>query len=84
MRRTLKQGETSFSHVKRGLLITEVGEFTVAMYYIPRSNKVLVTSMGSNVTVKLGGSMQLTMPESMWEKHETDIIEAALGTDVFG
>lgn len=82
MRRTLKQGETTFSHCKRGLLITEVGEHTVAYYYIPRSSAVMVNSLGANTTIKFGkGTLQLTMPHAMWAEHEGDILAAALGED---
>lgn len=83
MRRTLKQGEVSFSQCKRGLLVTEVGEHTAAYYYIPRSNYVSVTEgLGSSVQVKFGkGTLMLTMPDSMWATWGDDILAAALGED---
>lgn len=79
---TLTEGATTIEPRERGLLVTEVGEFTTSMYFIPRCKSMSITAMGGNVHVWFGRTLHLTMPDSMWATHETVLIAAALGEDV--
>jgi hypothetical protein len=82
MQVTLTPGTTAFKHCKRGLLISSIGEHTATMFFVPRSNTLVVTTLGRNTTIKFGKVLKLTMPDSMWTDWESAIIAAAMGEDV--
>lgn len=79
---TLTQGTTAFKHCKRGLLISSIGEHTAHMFYVPRSNSMIVTTLGQNTVIKFGKTMKITMPDDMWADNEESVIAAAMGEDV--
>lgn len=82
MQVTLTVGTTAFKHCKRGLLISSIGEHTSTMFFVPRSNSLIVTTLGQNTTVKFGKTLKITMPDEMWAQNESSIIAAAMGEDV--
>lgn len=83
MKLTLIYGETTFTWITKGLLVTVVGEHTYSRFLIPRVRMIRTFQFSKRtIQVMFGRSLTLIMDDKLWAEHEEDIMHAVFGEGV--